>query len=167
MAHMISRREALKALALISGAALLAACGGGGESQQQPQQPAGPKQEVSLEIATKGNELYYDKNELRAPANSRITLTFKNMADANSGLLHNWVLVRPGTSDAVANDGIAAGEANDYIKPGDNRVIVHTKMIKPGESDTITFDAPPAGTYDYICTFPGHAVLMRGKLIIQ
>lgn len=101
-----------------------------------------------------GQRAYYDKNELRAPANSRITLTFKNTADANSGLLHNWVLVRPGTADAVANDGIAAGEANDYIKPGDNRVIVHTKMIKPGESDTITFDAPPAGTYDYICTFP-------------
>ncbi|MCS7088371.1 MAG: plastocyanin/azurin family copper-binding protein [Thermoflexales bacterium] len=167
MSHTISRREALKAITLLSGAALLAACGGGGEAQQQqPQQPAA-QQAVTLEISTKGNELYYDKNELRAPAGSKITLVFKNAADPNSGLLHNWVLVRPGTADAVANDGIAAGEANGYLKPGDNRVLAHTKMIKPGESDTITFDAPPAGSYDYICTFPGHAVLMRGKLIIQ
>jgi azurin len=31
----------------------------------------------------------------------------------------------------------------------------------------VTFDAPPRGTYDFVCTFPGHATLMRGKFIVR
>jgi azurin len=82
-------------------------------------------------------------------------------------LLHNWVLVKPGTADGVAADGIAAGEANDYLKANDDRVLAHAKMVKGGDSSSATFDAPAAGAYDYICTFPGHAVLMKGVLTIK
>ncbi|MGD1893724.1 MAG: plastocyanin/azurin family copper-binding protein [Cyclobacteriaceae bacterium] len=46
-------------------------------------------------------------------------------------------------------------------------MIVHTKFIGGGESDTITFEAPSPGTYDYICSFPGHYALMQGKLIVE
>jgi azurin len=31
----------------------------------------------------------------------------------------------------------------------------------------VTFDAPAAGQYPYVCTFPGHGVLMKGTLTIQ
>ncbi len=166
----ISRRELLKSIGTCSGAlavgVVLSACGGS-EAPASNQQSASPATEVRLEIGSKGDELYYDKDLLEVPANSKVTLTFKNNAQPNSGMLHNWVLVRPGTADAVANDGITAGEANGYLKPNDERVIAHTKMIGGGESDTITFDAPPPGTYDYLCTFPGHGVLMRGKFVVK
>jgi azurin len=47
-------------------------------------------------------------------------------------------------------------------------IIVFTKLLGPGESDTITFNAPAAGVYDYICTFPGHVILgMRGKMTVK
>jgi len=75
--------------------------------------------------------------------------------------------VRPGTIDAVAADGIAAGEANNYLKPNDNRVLAYTALAKEGETVSVTFDAPPRGTYDFVCTFPGHATLMRGKFIVR
>ena len=51
------------------------------------------------------------------------------------------------------------------ISKGDE-VIVHTKMLGGGESDTITFIAPENGFYTYICSFPGHWGLMKGKLIV-
>jgi azurin len=40
-------------------------------------------------------------------------------------------------------------------------------MIGGGESDTITFDAPEAGTYVFLCTFPGHYQVMRGEFIVE
>ena len=56
----------------------------------------------------------------------------------------------------------------DYI-PAELKgsVIAHTKTLGGGESDSIEFAAPAPGTYDYICSFPGHSSLMKGKLIVQ
>ena len=162
-----SRRRFLKTLGLAGGLALsggvLAACGGG-EPTQAPPANGGAGQEVQLEIGSKGEELLYDKDTLSAPAGSKISLTLKNNSTA---LLHNWVLIKPGTNDQVANDGLAAGEAKGYLKENDPNVIAHTKMVPAGQTDTITFDAPAAGAYPYICTFPGHHVLMKGTLTIQ
>ncbi|WP_256377550.1 plastocyanin/azurin family copper-binding protein [Pedobacter sp. L105] len=42
-----------------------------------------------------------------------------------------------------------------------------TKLIGGGESDTIMFTINEKGTYDYVCSFPGHSALMKGKLIIE
>jgi azurin len=111
--------------------------------------------------------LAYDKTSLEAPAGSKITLKLKNNASAASGNKHNWVLAKSADADPVAVDGISAGDAVGYLKPDDKRVIAATKMIGPGESSEITFDAPAAGTYTYICTFPGHNVNMKGTLTIK
>ena len=40
-------------------------------------------------------------------------------------------------------------------------------MIGGGQSDTIEFDAPEPGTYDFICSFPGHYSVMKGKFIVE
>jgi azurin len=45
--------------------------------------------------------------------------------------------------------------------------VAHTKLIGGGESDTINFTITEPGTYDYICSFPGHLALMKGKLIVE
>ncbi len=166
MALDLSRRQFLKTLGMVGGLAvggsLLAACGG--EEPAPTPAPASSGQAVTLEIGSKGEELLFDKDTLSAPAGSKITLTFKNNSTA---LLHNWVLIKPGTNEQVSNDGLAAGEAKGYLKDNDPNVLAHTKMVKAGESDTITFDAPAKGQYPYICTFPGHHVLMKGILTIE
>ena len=56
---------------------------------------------------------------------------------------------------------------NDYIPSNTKDVIVHTKMLGGGESDTITFEAPAKGSYVYVCSFPGHFALMRGILRVN
>ena len=165
---MYSRRLFLKRMALagglLAGSTLLVACGGG---EAPTPTPAASGEPVTVEIASKGDALAYDKDTLEVPAGSKVTLVMKNNASPGSGVYHNWVLVRPGTADAVAADGIAAGEANSYLKPNDNRVIAHTALAKEGQTVQVTFDAPPRGTYDFVCTFPGHATLMRGKFIVR
>ncbi|WP_426688291.1 azurin [Rhodanobacter ginsengiterrae] len=80
---------------------------------------------------------------------------------------HNWVLTHGSDEAGVISDGMKAGAANSYEKPGDARIIAHTKLIGGGESDTATIHVAKlkAGEqYAYFCTFPGHAALMKGTL---
>ncbi|PWK85760.1 azurin [Fulvimonas soli] len=82
---------------------------------------------------------------------------------------HNWVLTAAADEQAVIADGAKAGLDADYLKPGDARVIAHTRIIGGGESDTATV---PAGklkageSYAFFCSFPGHAALMKGTLTL-
>ncbi|WP_198968700.1 azurin [Xylophilus sp. ASV27] len=80
---------------------------------------------------------------------------------------HNWVLSKTADVQAVITDGIAAGAAQNYVKPGDARVLAHTKLVGGGESDSVTFSTAKLaadGSYTYFCSFPGHAALMKGTL---
>ena len=166
MSTTISRRSFLTKMGtlsgLMAGGAIIAACGGGSATQAPAAKTEGGA--VTLEIASKGEELLFDKDKLEASAGSKITLKFKNNSSA---LMHNWVLVKPGTGDAVAADGLAAGEVKGYLKENDDRVIAHTNMVKAGETVSITFNALAAGAYPYICTYPGHNFLMKGTLTIK
>lgn len=89
---------------------------------------------------------------------------------SKSTMGHNFVLLKQGVD--VGEFGRAAvqqGSAPDFEVPeallGD--VIAHTKMIGGGESVTIEFPAPEKGTYNFICSFPGHVAMMKGKFIVE
>lgn len=150
---------------------LLAACGGSGTAGSQPAAgeaaAGGP---VTLEIGTSpdANVFKYDKETLEAPAGSKITLKFTNNTQAADEIGHNWILVKPGQEQSVLDNGIAAGDDKDWLNVDDPGIIAHTALIEGGESDTITFDAPAAGTYTYLSTFPEqYAGGMKGTLTIK
>src|SRR6478609_4160156 len=42
---------------------------------------------------------------------------------------HNWVLTKTEDVDAVMTDGIQAGANNDFLKPGDARILAKTPML--------------------------------------
>jgi azurin len=78
---------------------------------------------------------------------------------------HNWVLVKTADVTTVANAGMSAGLANNYLTPGDPHVIASTKIVGGGQSTTITFPTSKlskSGDYTFMCTFPGHYVIMKG-----
>lgn len=171
----ISRRRFMFVLGFgLAGSAALVACGaadsGGGQTTQSgvPAAPAaGSGGDVTLEVSSMGDDSRFDKENLEAPAGSKITLVFKNAAKPEANKQFNWVLTQLGKQLRVVNDGLSQGEANGFLKPNDPNVIAATKLIKGGESDTITFDAPPPGEYPYISTFPGFYTRMRGVLTIK
>jgi azurin len=119
-----------------------------------------------LEIS--GNDLMqYDKPELSAPATCKqITVTLHHIGKLpREAMGHNWVLVNAADVTAVATAGMGAGLANDYVAPGDKRVLAHTKTIGGGETTSVTFATSilkTGGAYQYLCTFPGHNALMHG-----
>jgi len=83
---------------------------------------------------------------------------------------HNWTLTKASDYQAAAMDGLNAGLENDYIKPGDERVIAHTEIVGGGETDTISFSPDamePGGDYMFFCSFPGHWAVMYGDFILK
>jgi azurin len=126
-----------------------------------------PKQEVQLRLSS-NDQMRYDKDELRVPANSRVTLTLVNEGQLpKEAMGHNFVLLKAGTDVAeFGMKAIEAGIGKDHI-PSVNSIIAHTKLIGGGEETSITFDAPAKGTYDFICSFPGHYAMMKGKFIVE
>ena len=127
--------------------------------------PAKPVPHVELEIASVANTMAYDKKTLTVPSGAEVHLVFKNNATMQT-LPHNWVLVKPGTEASVAAAGLKLGEPAGYIDVRDKDGLVHTPLAKPGESAEVTFAAPDPGSYPYICTVPGHYMMMKGVLTV-
>ncbi len=121
---------------------------------------------VTLELSTQGDAMRFDKSGLEAPAGARITLRFTNAANPG-GMLHNAVVVKPGTADAVGKDAIGSNNPATWLRPNDDRVIAATLVIRGGEVTEVIFDAPPPGTYTVVCTFPGHHTQMQIPLVIR
>ena len=126
---------------------------------------AKPVQHVEIQMATVANTMAFDKTKLSVPTGAEVHLTLKNNATMAT-LPHNWVLVKPGTEASVAAGGLKFGEPAGYINVTDHNMLVHTPLAKPGESTEVTFTAPDPGDYPYICTFPGHYMMMKGVLTV-
>jgi azurin len=124
-----------------------------------------PVQHIEIQIASLANTMTFDKKELSVPAGAEVHLTFKNNA-TSSVLGHNWVLVNPGAEASVAAAGLKLGESAGYLDVRDHDVLANTPLAKPGETVDVTFTAPDAGKYTYICTFPGHYMMMKGVLTV-
>ena len=126
--------------------------------------------EVRLEVdtAAEATVFKYAQTALEAPAGSKITLKLNNKTTAKDEVGHNWVLVQPGQEESVLANGLKAGDSKDWLNSKDPSVIAHTKLIEGDDSTSVTFKAPPPGTYTFLCTFPEHhAGGEKGTLIIK
>ena len=103
---------------------------------------------------------------LKVKAGARVRIVFRNSDD----MLHNFVLCAPGRGQAIGEAALALGldgPAKNYVPESDD-VLFHTALTQPGTSDTIFVTAPLSpGDYDFVCTFPGHAALMKGILRVE
>lgn len=98
-----------------------------------------------------------------------LTLTHSGTLPRNA-MGHNWVLSTAADAQGVNQAGMQAGLDNQYVKPGDPRVIAFTPVIGGGEKTTITFSTEnldPDTAYKFFCTFPGHFAIMQGTFRIK
>ena len=160
-----SRREFIKSSLMAGGlgvcSVVINACAGVGGATPTPAAGVGKSFQFDLEA---GDTVAFNKDKLSAEAGSKITVTFANKSSNNQ---YNWVLSQPGKMLRVVSDGQQEGEGSGYVKQDDQNVIAHTKLLKPGETDTISFDAPSPGDYPYFCTFPGYYARLNGTLTIK
>ena len=123
---------------------------------------------TGLTIKARGDnmaDMSFDQAELRVKEGTTVILTLINESK-DASMQHNFVLIQRGTADKVAAEGVKVGD-NHYFTPQIPEVLTSTMMVAPGNSDAVTFPAPPVGEYEFICTYPGHYMKMRGKFIVE
>lgn len=137
---------------------------------ETPAENAATSSNDVVELTISGtDQMQFDKKELRVKAGQKVRLTLTHAGTmAKNAMGHNWVLLKEGVDLAAFGQKSATAMDNDYIPASEEgSIIAHTKMLGGGESDTIEFTAPAKGSYEYLCSFPGHYALMRGVLIVE
>ena len=121
------------------------------------------------DIVITGNDaMQFNKKELKVEAGKKVKITLKHIGKMDKNVMgHNFVLLKQGVDLTSFGNKASTARDNDYIPQGTNDVIAHTKMIGGGETSVVEFDAPAPGTYEFLCSFPGHYALMKGKFIVE
>jgi azurin len=115
-----------------------------------------------------GKNLAFETRSFKVKAGEAIALKFVNP----DVVPHNWALIKPGklqTVGELANRLISDPEAAvmQYV-PRTDDVLAYTDIVDPNAEFTIYFRAPNTpGRYPYLCTFPGHWMVMNGEMIVE
>ena len=121
-----------------------------------------------VEIRTLRGQMKYDQDEIQVPAGAKIRLVLHNDDD----MPHNLVICKPGEGieQEVAHKAWELGGDgfNRHWIPQHPALLFASKMADPKNSVTLEFTAPEKpGIYPYVCTLPGHSMLMNGEMIVD
>jgi azurin len=120
---------------------------------------------------TGDDSMKFNVTVFEAKAGEPVRVTLTNVGKMpKQAMAHNWVLLQPCSEADFNAFGMAATMAAPTHIPSGTaaKIIAKTKLLGPGETDTIDFTAPAQpGEYPFLCTFPGHFALMKGKLVVK
>ena len=141
--------------------ALVAACGGKKESSSDTK-----KNVINL---TANDQMQYNLKTIEVTAGSTVRVNLKHIGQMAKNIMgHNFVLLKADVDLSEFAAAAISAKDTDYVpKSKEDQVIAHTTMIGGGESTFVEFTAPAAGTYKFLCTFPGHYVTMQGDFIVK
>ncbi len=124
-----------------------------------------PGREIVVEAAL---GLQFVQKQLTAKAGEKLTIRFKNP----DVVPHNWLLAKPGSLQKLGDKvnlmiTDPQGMAKHYVPDSDD-VIAYTDMTNPKGEFVIHLTAPKdKGDYPYLCTFPGHWMVMNGVMKVE
>jgi azurin len=127
-------------------------------------------QEVKIEL-TGNDQRQYNIKAFEVTEGQKVILSFHHIGQVHVNEMGlNVVILKPGTSVPSFAAKCAPAKETCYI-PQDEQslqeILANTKMLGGGESDEITFIAPKAGEYPFICSFPGHFSIMQGVMTVK
>jgi len=121
-------------LILILGIVALTAVACGGAAEEAPQT------ELVRESVIAEDSFDYTPGSITVSEGANVTIELVN----EGSLEHSWVLMDSDIDPVTATDE----EALNGITSG---------KVAGGESSRFSFEAPAAGSYQFVCTIPGHA----------
>jgi len=153
-------------------------------AEAEPAAPAAPAEEAPAAAAAVGaatpdaegvvritgnDMMQFSHKRIEVKAGGQIKLELKHVGKMpKTAMGHNFVLLKADADLTAFATKAATAADTDYI-PADlaGQVIVSTKTLGGGESETIEFAAPAAGTYKFLCSFPGHFAMMQGDFVVE
>jgi len=99
---------------------------------------------------------------------------FEVMFENDDGMPHNFVIVPPGKHMEIGNAAMTMTpdkldkQGRAFIPAAfEKQILAATKLLEPGQKETLKLKAPnQPGEYEFVCTFPGHALIMWGVLSV-
>ncbi len=127
-------------------------------------------EEIKIEI-TSNDQMQYNIKAFEVTEGQKVVLSLKHIGQQPSDKMgHNVVILKAGTSVPAFSSKCTTAKNTNFIPTDEeskNLIIAHTKLLGGGESDQVTFTAPAAGSYPFICSFPGHCSVMQGVMIVK
>ena len=115
-------------------------------------------------------DMVFQQTSLQAYEGQPIQLTFNNLHPE----LHNVILLEQGVDVNQFGEALTSYLADpkavstEYVPPSEkDKVLASTGILPLDGTVTITIPGLPAGEYTYLCTVPGHWMLMQGTLHIE
>lgn len=123
----------------------------------------------TIEI-TANDQMKFSVTSIEAKPGEQLHVVLTNVGSMpKEAMAHNWVLLHPG-SDVMAFSVAAAGARDKDFLPDNlmSQVVAHIGLLGPKQTGEVTFKAPDQpGEYPFLCSFPGHAALMKGVLAVK
>jgi putative heme-binding domain-containing protein len=119
----------------------------------------------SFTIRALPEKMAYDVTVIVVEAGRPVQINFHN----DDIMPHNLVI---GSEPAARRElGLMADQmqslpdalAKGYV-PASDKLLVATRLIQPGQADSIEFVLPDTGVFPFVCTFPGHWNRMYGAV---
>ncbi|MGB0582020.1 MAG: PVC-type heme-binding CxxCH protein [Limisphaerales bacterium] len=122
----------------------------------------------AVEISCVPERMLFTVKRFEVNAGKPVKLTFTN-PDVTQ---HNLVIVKPGAAMEIGMAGNMMATQKDGLKkhfiPPSDKILHHTKLLKQDTTEVLRFTAPTEpGNYPYVCTFPGHWLVMNGEMIVE
>lgn len=113
----------------------------------------------------------FDVTKIEATAGTQLTITLVNSGSLPKAAMgHNLVVLKKEANAGAFASAAMTSPQTEYIPAAmKDQVLATTKLLGPGESDSITFTVPSApGEYVYLCSFPAHFMAgMKGVIVVQ
>ena len=124
--------------------------------------------DVNKIVITSDDYMKFNTSKITVKSGKLVKLTLKHIGKLDVQVMgHNFVLLKDKVDIVEFANKAAMASKNQYIPVESNEVIVYTDMIGGGQETTIEFLPPEVGVYNFICSFPGHYAMMKGKFIVE
>jgi azurin len=140
----------------------------------QPAPPAADARATPVPIplpravsVTMRDGLRFSPPRFSASPGEEISLEINN--GDTTDLSHNFVLLKPGTREVVLQQALALGERGPQLGfvPESDAVLWNSPLLPVDGVSKVVFRIPDQpGIYPYVCTFPGHGMVMYGAIYV-
>ncbi|MBL9188703.1 MAG: azurin [Opitutaceae bacterium] len=118
---------------------------------------------------TANDQMKFSLATIEAKAGEELKIVLNNIGMLpKEAMGHNWVLLKAGTDVTAFATAAMTAKDTDYVPAAmKDKVIAFIPVLGPKKSADVTFTAPAPGDYVYICSFPGHYMIMKGTLTVK
>jgi len=159
---------------------LVAGCGKGPSTSSEPHGDSAAASSTAntstaaggartIEI-TANDQMKFSTTALEAKPGEELHVVLTNAGSLpKEAMAHNWVLLKPGSDVMAFSAAAASAKDKNYIPDNlKDQIIAKIDILGPHQTGEVTFKAPDqAGEYPFLCSFPGHAALMKGTLTVR